>query len=166
MSERVFVYGTLMHGQPNHHVLAELGARAVRAGATATTAAAATAAPRTLLDLGPYPALLAADAAEGRPATRVIGELYDLPGDALDALDAFEEVPDLYRRERIAVEQDGATEEAWTYVLAGNPPPHARVLTTGRYAAGTIVRGPHADEADTLDKRAEISDVSPPRKPR
>lgn len=160
MSERVFVYGTLMHEQPNHRVLVELGARRV--------GAARTLAPRTLIDLGPYPALLPADVSlhDATPC-RVEGELYAIDATNMSALDAFEGCPDLYRRERIAVEQDGpepgAEAEAWTYVLARTPPRDAVHVTTGRYAGGGIVLRVDAREADTLDKSAKISDVSPPR---
>jgi gamma-glutamylaminecyclotransferase len=165
MREVVFVYGTLMHEQPNHRVLVRLGAR--RLGGATTTAA------RTLVDLGPYPALLPIDPSRDATASRVTGELYALEAlgarrarDALDALDAFEGCPDLYRRERIAVEHEGVAIDAWTYVLARNLPPHAVIVATGRYAGGGIVLERSARDADSLDKSAKISDVSPPRKPK
>jgi len=127
----VFVYGTLMRGQPNHHVLARAGARA--------RGAATTVLPRTLVDLGPYPALLPRDGVRDASARAVTGELFAVSARALAALDEFEGCPDLYVRERIAVvasasaSVDGAAHEAWTYVLAETPPPSARVLADGRY---------------------------------
>jgi gamma-glutamylcyclotransferase (GGCT)/AIG2-like uncharacterized protein YtfP len=161
MRELVFVYGTLMRAQPNHRVLAELGALGL---GDATTALG-----RTLVDLGPYPALLPFEAARDAAASRVLGELYALDdgdGAALAALDAFEGCPTLYRRERIGLEHAGAALEAWTYVLAKKAPRQARVLEGGRYPGGGIVLPGGAKGADILDKSAKISDVPPPRKPR
>lgn len=73
---RIFVYGTLMRGEVNHRWLARAGARFV--------AEAETAARYTLVDLGPYPALIA----RGRAAVR--GELHEVDAAALPELDAFE----------------------------------------------------------------------------
>jgi len=106
----VFVYGTLMRGGTNHHVLADLGARFV--------AAARTAAPRTVVDLGPYPALLPSDAARDAGATPIPGELFEIADDEIAALDDFEGVPDLYRRERILIAMETCTMEAWVYVFS------------------------------------------------
>jgi gamma-glutamylcyclotransferase (GGCT)/AIG2-like uncharacterized protein YtfP len=126
---RLFVYGTLMQGQANHRVLLALGAR--RLGPAMTTE------PRTLIDLGPYPALLAADTASEPPGTCVAGELYEVADEALGALDEFEGSPDLYRRERIVValtdEGDGGATAAWTYVLATGVPRDAEVIASGRF---------------------------------
>jgi gamma-glutamylcyclotransferase (GGCT)/AIG2-like uncharacterized protein YtfP len=78
----VFVYGTLLSGEPNHDRLR--GARLLASTRTE---------PRyTLLSLGPYPALV-----EGGD-TSVTGEVYDVDDDLLRALDRFEGVPSLYRR--------------------------------------------------------------------
>jgi gamma-glutamylcyclotransferase (GGCT)/AIG2-like uncharacterized protein YtfP len=149
----VFVYGTLMRGHANHRVLVEVGARRVGDALTAE--------PRTLVDLGPYPALLAPGAA--LPTCRVAGEIYDVDDAALEVLDAFEGCPDLYARERIVLEHEGAELEAWTYVLAQKAPSHAALVTSGRYPGGGVVLLESAKEADALDKRPEISDVPPPR---
>ncbi len=133
---RVFVYGTFLRGKANHAVLERLGARLV--------ATARTTAPRTLVDLGPYPAML--PAAE-RDRTPVHGEIYDVDDAALAALDEFEGCPDLYRRERVALE-DG---EAWAYVFAREPPRGARVIASGRYEAdGVVLDSGARDEEDAL----------------
>ncbi|MEZ4297112.1 MAG: gamma-glutamylcyclotransferase family protein, partial [Polyangiaceae bacterium] len=78
----LFVYGSLLRGEDNHAVLT--GARFV---ATARTA------PRyTLVDLGPYPALvLGGD-------TAVSGELFEVSPALLAELDDFEGHPDFYVR--------------------------------------------------------------------
>jgi gamma-glutamylaminecyclotransferase len=160
----VFVYGTLMRAGANHAVLERLG--------SAFVGAAFTRDPRTLVDLGPYPALLPESDA---PSAPVHGEVWELDDSALRELDAFEGCPELYVRERIAVRMDAGDErEAFVYVFARRPPARAQILTTGRYsAAGT--RLPHGaspaqieakNEARevTLDKGAPNEDVAPPRR--
>lgn len=123
MPALVFVYGTLMRGRANHDVMR-------RAGATFASAAR-TLEPRTLVDLGPYPALLAA--AHGATC-RIEGELFYVDADALEALDAFEGCPELYARETIVVEAERGPVEAFVYVLVGRAPADARVVEDGRYA--------------------------------
>jgi gamma-glutamylaminecyclotransferase len=125
----VFVYGTLMRAGANHGVLRRLGATFVGTGVTRQ--------PRLLVDLGPYPAILPTTGAE---TTRVAGEVWDVAEAALPDLDAFEGCPELFTRERIAVllesastSTDGRPLDAFTYVLAGPPPPHVPPISTGRY---------------------------------
>jgi gamma-glutamylaminecyclotransferase len=125
----VFVYGTLMRAGANHGVLRRLGATFVGTAVTRE--------PRLLVDLGPYPAIVPTTGAE---TTCVAGEVWDVAEAELPKLDAFEGCPGLYTRERIAVllestssPADGLALEAFTYVLAGPLPPHARSITTGRY---------------------------------
>jgi gamma-glutamylcyclotransferase (GGCT)/AIG2-like uncharacterized protein YtfP len=141
----VFVYGTLMRGAANHDVLVRAGARFV--------GVARTAALRTLVDLGPYPALLPADAARDR--TAVHGELYEVGSAALGELDAFEGCPSLYRRERVEVVGVGVQvgdvgadaveqrSDADTYVLAADAPASAPVLEDGRYDPTAARPGSH-----------------------
>ena len=138
---RVFVYGTLMTGQANHRVLAELDA--VRLGEARTVAS------RTLVDLGPYPALLPASPDRDADRGRVVGELFEVAEAALEVLDVFEGCPDLYVRERIALEGS----EAWTYALARPVPRHAVVLEDGRYQGGGVVLA-----KDATERREEVLD--------
>jgi gamma-glutamylaminecyclotransferase len=94
----LFVYGTLLRGEPNHPQLSE--ASFVRSSRTQ---------PRyELVDLGGYPALLE----DG--STAISGEVYDVDPELLTRLDEFEEVPELYERRPIHL-VDGAVD---AYVMA------------------------------------------------
>lgn len=113
---RVFVYGSLLAGEPNHRVLT--GAALV--GAAVTTPAF------TMHDLGAFPGLVA----DGEQA--VAGEVYEVDGAALARLDRLEGHPSFYRRTPITL-ADGA--EVETYLLtraqvAGRP-----VVETGSWRA-------------------------------
>jgi gamma-glutamylaminecyclotransferase len=164
----LFVYGTLMRAGANHPVLVRLGCR--------FSGEAATCEPRTLVDLGPYPALLPIRPGAPAPPTPVRGEVWEIDADALRELDAFEGCPDLYVRERIALVMRERTAEpereveAFTYVLARRPPANARVITTGHYAsAGTALpegAAPEQIEGSTvvLDNRTPTEDGSRPRR--
>jgi gamma-glutamylcyclotransferase (GGCT)/AIG2-like uncharacterized protein YtfP len=92
----IFVYGTLLSGGPNHHLLADS-----RGGGPVRTDAQF-----ELVDLGPYPALLRG----GR--TAVEGELYFVTDEVKRVLDELEGHPDLYQRSRITLE-DGRQVEAY-----------------------------------------------------
>lgn len=96
MTNRVFVYGTLRRGEHNHRLLES--ARFVGEGHTPPSF--------TLRDLGAYPALV-----DGG-STRVVGEIYEVEGVTLSALDRLEDHPRLYRREQIALD-DGERVEAY-----------------------------------------------------
>ena len=94
----VFVYGTLLSGEPNHDRLR--GARLLASTRTEpryTLLSLEDVRPHVLPcylhgSLGPYPALVE----DGD--TSVVGEVYDVDDDLLRALDRFEGVPSLYRR--------------------------------------------------------------------
>jgi gamma-glutamylcyclotransferase (GGCT)/AIG2-like uncharacterized protein YtfP len=95
---RVFVYGTLRAGEPNHHFLAgQLFARHAR-----------TVPAFDLVDLGAFPAMVA------RGLTSVVGEVYDVDDDALAGLDRLEGHPHFYRRQTIRLD-DG--DKAVAYLL-------------------------------------------------
>ncbi len=95
---RVFVYGSLLSGEPNHRILA--GARRVGAGRTAARFA--------LHDLGAYPAMI-----DGG-AHAIAGEVYDVDPKTLARLDVLEGHPRYYRRTAITL-ADGSSAE--TYLL-------------------------------------------------
>ena len=96
---RVFVYGTLLAGEPNHRLLE--GAALV--GATVTKPGFA------LADLGFCPAMV-----EGGDSA-VRGEVYEVDRATLARLDILEGHPRFYRRRRVVL-ADGSTAE--TYVLS------------------------------------------------
>ncbi|TQF09174.1 gamma-glutamylcyclotransferase [Myxococcus llanfairpwllgwyngyllgogerychwyrndrobwllllantysiliogogogochensis] len=106
-STRVFVYGTLLSGEPNHHLLR--GARLVGPARTQ---------PRfSLYDYGPFPAL----ASRGKHA--VEGEVYEVDALMLAALDRLEGHPRFYERTSIALDGAGRV-EAYLFPkgrLAGRP---------------------------------------------
>jgi len=81
----IFVYGTLRRGEHNH----------LQLGPAQYVGEAWTAPRYELVDMGHYPALLEA----GADAVR--GELYDVPDSWLSHLDAFEDVPTLYERKPV-----------------------------------------------------------------
>lgn len=81
----VFVYGTLKRGLSNHHYL-----RRARFVGEATTPAGF-----LLFDLGAYPGAW-------MPGPLALhGEVYEVDSLTLAALDHLEEVPRMYRRERV-----------------------------------------------------------------
>src|SRR3981081_1335655 len=95
---KLFVYGSLLSEHDHHEHL----------GASPMLGVCRTSPSYTLVDLGPYPALL-----EGG-TTAVRGELYEVEAATLAALDEFEGHPWLYRRTRVRLE-DGTNVEG--YVL-------------------------------------------------
>lgn len=111
----VFVYGTLKSGRANHAVLA--GARRVADAITAE---------RYALRLAGLPMLDRDD-----PVSHVHGELYEVDDALLARLDAFEEHPEVYRREEVTVLDDrGMRWTAWAYFHRS---PHGELLPDGRY---------------------------------
>lgn len=110
----LFVYGTLKRGERNHRLLADQ-----------TFLGPATTAPRyRVIDLGPYPGLIR-DESNG---LAIRGELFAVGPCALDELDDFEGVPELFVRERIEVDGSGAV---WAYFM--NTPVPAGASTGDRW---------------------------------
>lgn len=87
MIQRVFVYGTLMHGLGNHRYLV-----------TSERLGEATSAPQyTMIDVGGFPAIFEVG------STAIHGELYDVTPETLARLDSLEGVPHLYTRAPIVL---------------------------------------------------------------
>lgn len=97
-TRRVFVYGTLMAGQPNHRLLAQ--ARCVGEALTRPEF--------DLVDLGAFPGLCVGG------HTAVSGEVYDVDDPTLLALDRLEGHPHFYHREPIVL-ADGNVVETYLY---------------------------------------------------
>lgn len=79
---RLFIYGTLLHGEHNHHLM----------GGRMPLSTAVTEPVYRMVDMGGYPALV-----EGG-ATAIVGELYEVDTPTLARLDILEEAPEFYRR--------------------------------------------------------------------
>jgi gamma-glutamylaminecyclotransferase len=139
MSERIFVYGTLMRGECNHHWLK--GARLLGPALTA---------PRfQLWSLGSYPVLCL------QGLHRIHGEVYQVSPARLRDLDTLEEYPHYYLRRRIRT----AYGLAWVYYQRqpprdGTPLPGGdwrrrtgRPLIRHGFAGVSVVQGRGADLA-------------------
>lgn len=116
MLHRVFVYGSLMSGLGNHHLLGSARFKGLR-NQPRHLGRCRTARRWTMIDLGAFPAVLEGPDGPGR----VAGELYAVEADTLADLDRLEGHPDFYRRIRVTIL--GETIPAWMYVL---PPGRAR----------------------------------------
>jgi gamma-glutamylcyclotransferase (GGCT)/AIG2-like uncharacterized protein YtfP len=88
---KLFVYGTLKRGKQAHHLLQNatfLGERTVRGF--------------VLLDAGAYPAMVRAREGDDNPVVR--GEIWDVPDEAIEAIDRWEDHPRLFVRTPIELE--------------------------------------------------------------
>ncbi len=110
----VFVYGSLLPGEPNHAVL----------GGAHRQGVAATSPGFQLRDLGPYPGMVRA------PGGVVHGEVYAVDPRSLAELDRFENHPELYRRTPIRL-ADGTWAEA--YLLHDRHATTHPVIASGRW---------------------------------
>ncbi len=104
---RVFVYGTLLRGQANHHLLAD----ATYLGAHRTEPC------YSLIVLGAFPGLLPGG------GIAVQGEVYAVDTAGLRRLDWLEEYPRLYDRRLIGT----AFGRAWVYLYRGSRQGKARL---------------------------------------
>ncbi len=111
---RLFVYGTLMKGEENHHLLE----RSPFLGTVATVSAF------TLVDTGAYPGLVPGG------AHAVAGEIYEVDPHTLATLDVFEGYPTLFYRSSIWLADRS---EAQAYLLTPPRPPGARVIPGGNW---------------------------------
>jgi gamma-glutamylaminecyclotransferase len=107
---RVFVYGTLLRGEPNHPVL----------GGCLLVAQARTRSEFTFHSLGGFPGMIRGSDIDHQV---VIGEIYEVDRAALDRLDRLEGHPSFYERTEIVLECGSVVQ---TYLLArdrfGNEP--------------------------------------------
>jgi gamma-glutamylaminecyclotransferase len=122
MYHLVFVYGTLLRGQVNHHLMA--GASYLGPHRTVPGFG--------LYNLGTYPGLTRG----GR--TAVIGEVYRVDGQVFRRIDRLEEHPRLYRRCLLATPYG----RAWVYLLRKSAP---------RQGPGAVARRRPIPSGDWLD---------------
>ena len=95
----VFVYGTLMSGEANHHYLK-----------SSTCLGKATIEGYDMYDVGWYPAVVAGD-------NLIIGELYQIPLDDMASIDSLEGEGTLYTKKcETITDADGNTHLAFVYV--------------------------------------------------
>ncbi len=111
---RVFVYGTLLSGEPNHRLLAS----AARVGEARTEPAF------DLVSLGAFPAMVAG----GR--TAVAGEVYEVDAATLADLDRLEGHPRFYQRRRIRLEDGG---EVLAYVFTSEQARGRPAIASGNW---------------------------------
>lgn len=109
----LFVYGTLLRGEPNHRLLAT----AVYRGPARTAPAF------TLIDLGGFPALL-----DGG-TTAIAGELYDVGHATLAQADRLEGHPHFY--ERVLVDLLDSSLRPYAYLLRRKTP--GRIIVSGSW---------------------------------
>lgn len=99
---RIFVYGTLKKGHPNHRLI-EAATFLGRHQLEETS---------HLIDLGYYPGVVRARPAGGESAV-VRGEVYRVTSEMLDAVDVLEGHPNYYQRFKIST----PWKSAWCYFL-------------------------------------------------
>lgn len=119
-AQRVFVYGTLLRGEANHHYLRD----AQFLGAATTPPCC------RLYSLGAYP-VLCLDGSQ-----RVQGEVYRVSQHVMRRLDVLEEYPQYYQRKLI----DTAHGRAWVYYQQRRPE-KARVLASGNWRSRGVFSG-------------------------
>jgi len=83
----VFVYGTLLRGEPNHELLSR----------SRFLCEARTDPCYTLVDMGAFPAMIP------QGSTSVVGEVFEVTVEVLEALDELEGHPDWYTRTTITL---------------------------------------------------------------
>jgi gamma-glutamylcyclotransferase (GGCT)/AIG2-like uncharacterized protein YtfP len=106
---RVFVYGTLLAGEPNHRRLSEDAYGDPAREPAKLLYRVCTRPEFTLYNLGYFPGVVA------KGGTAVAGEVYEVGAEVLAALDRLEGHPHHYRREE-RILADGT--RAWIYVYA------------------------------------------------
>tara|TARA_B110001452_G_scaffold255835_1_gene248640 strand:- start:3456 stop:3923 length:468 start_codon:yes stop_codon:yes gene_type:complete len=154
MTFRVFVYGSLLRGLHNHHLLAK----------SKLVAAARTAQPAyVLIDSGHGFPYAVADARARQEDCRValLGEIYEVDTAVLSRLDELEEHPTWYQRREVEVSAaDEPAARAWIYLLesddelakiAKDPKAYRPVTTQGDWRAHLQADPSYAAAAAALD---------------
>ena len=113
----LFVYGSLMSGLVHQEQIE--GGEFLGTGCTDEGF--------TLYDLGMYPAMVATN-----ERSKVRGELYRVSAPLIQALDAFEEHPNVYRRQPVPV---GGFQRVQAYIYAASLPKKAARIEEGDWRA-------------------------------
>ena len=120
MDNLVFVYGTLRQGCSNHHLLKG-----------ETLLGPARTMDRFALYVDDFPYLI-----KSQPCSRVSGEVYRVGPVAFARLDALENHPLWYRRERRGVAmENGSVLQAWVYFF---PVPRGSLVPSGDYLKSSL----------------------------
>jgi gamma-glutamylcyclotransferase (GGCT)/AIG2-like uncharacterized protein YtfP len=114
MRHLVFVYGTLLRGEANHHLLAGADYRGPHRTASCFS----------LYLLGAYPGAVRGG------GTSIRGEVYAVDGAGLRRLDRLEDYPDLYDRQLLM----SPFGRAWIYLYRG-PVRDRRLIQGGDWRA-------------------------------
>jgi gamma-glutamylcyclotransferase (GGCT)/AIG2-like uncharacterized protein YtfP len=115
----LFVHGKLRRDEANHHLIA------------ATTFLG------TALTIEQYALCIMGDKAivTKRPASRIVGEVFEVSDDLLKLVDRSEGHPHVNKRELVQVAlQDGTVADAWIYFHV-QPLRDAQIVESGDYAA-------------------------------
>lgn len=114
---RVFVYGTLKEGHGNHDYFLAGNPGVEKLGRCYVTGDFA------MYSNGAFPIVTQGD--NSMAAHHIVGEVYEIDEETLDALDALEGHPDWYRRVKV----ETPWKKAWMYVMPASSryPADARV---------------------------------------
>lgn len=123
MTVQLFVYGSLKRGCMHADWMS--GTRFVRITSTAPG--------YSLVLFERYPALVHGPSASGPSREVVWGEVFEVDDETLQALDAFEECPVLYQRQRIQL-AGGASAHA--YVMSRSKTAHCPEVPGGVWTEG------------------------------
>lgn len=138
----LFVYGSLMRGQPAHTRM--IGC---------PWQGPATLQGLALHDLGPFPMAVASD----DPALRLHGELYAVDAAQLAALDRYEGAPRLYGRQLRSL-ADGRT--VWVYVGRPHQVRHAPLIASGRWSGRRAAASRAGVQAAATSQRPAAASAS------
>ncbi len=130
---RVFVYGTLKEGHGNHEYLLAGNPEVKKLGRCYISG------DYRMYSNGAFP--MVTRGSDPARVTHIVGEVYEVGEDTLDALDALEGHPDWYCREKV----ETPWKKAWVYLMPED----------GRYPSDALVESGcfamSAEEAEWID---------------
>lgn len=157
--QRVFVYGTLKKGQPNHHLISG----GIESGDCRVEGVGVTEAKYPLIVTTRYNVPFLLDAPNARNAVNVEGEVYSVNDKMMEILDDLEAHPTFYTRSQIPIIFQDKSEKMWCYLMKNFRQDVLQLPMYSKYdfkARGTYVgradRPPGKEEA--MAYRAEIKE--------